>query len=209
MKRDGTQRKSIHWGLISFGLLMILLGSGIVIAQLTAMGILVGGCLVLLGGLCTYGAITPDDLIPKDGNALECTTGNLDTIQYASEAHRDDLKHLPRSDRRMAILLIWRRAIEEDAHDFSDLISSHKQRDSLIEIKIDAITEAYLTGYIAGRNWIAEDIARQHACIIGHGLRNRLRKAGIKFDTLNPSLGVVIDSILEKITEQGIADSRE
>jgi hypothetical protein len=128
----------------------------------------------------------------------------LATIEEAWSAHGQDLAGMPSPRQRAEILTTWRRAIDQDAHDYADLVAANPQRGQILEWEADTIVNAYLCGVMARRGWISEVDARQAAHALGRALRDRLRDTSVQLDSLNPVLGTVMTDALESIVELGL-----
>ena len=122
-------------------------------------------------------------------------------------AHRDELQSLPVPQRRAEILQTWRRAIDQAAHDYADLVLTvPNSQDRILQAEVDAMMGAYLQGYMAGRGWAEADAARLAAFVRGRALRDQLRALGLPIDQLRATLGTVMDNALREITELGLRD---
>lgn len=124
--------------------------------------------------------------------------------QEAWLAHRHELANLPTPQQRAEILMTWRGIIDQKAHDYADLVSSHPRRDQIAQLEAEIIIQAYLCGFMAHQGWIEEVEAQQAAFMLGRALRDQLRGLGVSFDTLNVTFGLAMTEALEAIVKLGI-----
>jgi hypothetical protein len=127
-------------------------------------------------------------------------------ISRSWAAHRDELGDLPSPRRRAKILTTWREIIDREAHDYADLVLVHPKRERIVELEAEAVTQAYLCGVMAQRGWIERIEAEQAAFMLGRSLRDRLRGLGFPLDSVNLTIGVVIDEALGAIVELGVEE---
>jgi hypothetical protein len=129
------------------------------------------------------------------------------SIQEAWSAHYAELANLPTPQRRAEILMMWRGMIDQEAHDYADLVSSYPKgakRDQILQLEVEAIMKAYLYGFMAHRGWIEKIEAQQAAFMLGRALRDQIRGLGVSIDTLKATLGMVMTEALRAIVDLGI-----
>lgn len=128
----------------------------------------------------------------------------MNTIGQAFRAHAQELAGLPASEERARILMIWRQAIDEEAHDYADLVLAHSQREEIIRLEVETIMQAYLVGYMGARGWIDPIEAQQASYTAGRFFRDQLRSLGVPVETLKGSFATVIDDALAEIVQLGL-----
>jgi hypothetical protein len=130
----------------------------------------------------------------------------LEAVRRAWEAHQQELQDIPGGERRGQMLMIWRQAIDEEAHDLADLILGHPRRDDIMRLEVSTMMDAYLMGHMARRGWIGEIDARLASHRVGRAFRDQLRQWGVPIDTCRATLGMVVNDALERIAELGIRE---
>lgn len=178
------------------------------------LGLLVFGAVVCFHGVFYMGGADerPEaergpslDLSPKETVTAQ-SSGPSVTAALAS--HSSELENVPPGHRRAAVLLTWRDAIDEHAHDYADLVVAHSRREKILEVEVAAMMGAYLAGYAAGIGWVDVVLAEQEAYRIGRALRNELRSIGIRLEELTLTIGTVMDGALRDIVKLGAVDGR-
>lgn len=106
-------------------------------------------------------------------------------IQEAYAVHRDELANALPPERRMRIMMTWRQMINQEAHDYADMLLSHPRRDETKPAEIETYMHAYMAGYMAGRGWIREAEAHRAAFTLGRALRDHLRGLGVPLEDLH------------------------
>ena len=112
------------------------------------------------------------------------------------------------TERRTAILTVWKDVIDKGARDYLDLVLSHDKRQEILKVQGEMLMDAYFCGYMASRGWIAEAEAKQAALRLSHALRDDLQKMGIALESLDPAIGRVIDEAMTAVVELGLVSTQ-
>ena len=118
--------------------------------------------------------------------------------------HRDELASVPNPQRKQEILRIWREAIDSQAHDYADLVLVHPNRDQIMQLEVEAIMQAYLSGVMVQRGWVVSTYAEQLDFALGRLLRQKLAQLGVSWETVRGDYVKVINQALGSIVQLGI-----
>jgi hypothetical protein len=127
-----------------------------------------------------------------------------EAIDVAWQAHQSELQQALTPERRRESFVIWRQAIDTEAHDYADLFIGRPERQRILKLEVEAIMQAYLFGYMARQGWIEESMALQSAYVLGRSLRDQIRALGVSLDSLQATLGTVMADALTEIIRQGM-----
>ncbi len=144
---------------------------------------------------------------PTQSNVADTRVDPIAAIGEALQKHSGELQAALTPQRRMEAYSIWRETINTQAHDYTDLMLAHPDREAVIKLEADAIMQAYLNGFMAAQGWITENIAMQSAFLLGRGLRDQVRGLGISLNSVNANLDVVMNEALSKIVKLGLGSA--
>jgi len=208
------RRILVGLGQFLLGLVLVIVGIGVWSLPSRIAGSLIGGALMLSGAVLAFHGL----LKVAGGTPTATATPSTQpppppvTPDWSAvvAAHQDELQALPAPQRRGDILHTWRRVIDQQAHDYADLVlATPSRQEQILQTEVEAMMMAYFQGYMAGRGWAEPDQARVAAFTVGRTLRDRLRALDLPIDQLRTTLGTVIDRALREITELGLTDGAE
>ncbi len=106
----------------------------------------------------------------------------------------------------MELLLLWRQAIDERAHAYSDLVAGHGSAEQVAAFHAEAIMLAWSLGYAAERGWIEEGEVRLNVSTLGRSLRDQVRELGLEIEHLGLDMPLIVDETLADIAALGRED---
>ena len=158
----------------------------------------------------------PDEDPDEEGITQEDLLGGFERVRDMSwekaqavlAEHQEELAGRPPGERRMELLMVWRQAIDERAHAYSDLVAGHANAEDVAALHAEGIMLAWSLGYAAARGWIDESQAQMNVSTLGRILRDQVGELGLDLYQLGLDMPLIVDETLAEIAALGQEDGR-